>query len=41
MALRTLKGEIMCEGVKYIRGKLYWICDNGLCYLTDDEFNNS
>lgn len=30
----------MCEGVKFTKGKggYYWVCENGLCYLTDDEF---
>ena len=27
----------MCVGVKYTRGSRYWVCDNGLCYLSDDE----
>ena len=27
----------MCVGVKYIKGSRYWVCENGLCLLNDEE----
>mgnify|MGYP006921442006 CR=1 FL=1 len=32
----------MCEGTKYTKYALgkYWICENGCCYLTEEEYNS-
>jgi hypothetical protein len=31
----------MCEGTNYSKSGAgrYWICDNGLCFLSEEEYN--
>ena len=31
----------MCDHKTYVKtkGSYYWVCDNDLCFLTDDEYS--